>query len=406
MSVPGPATAPYAPSPRLGRAFAASVAALTATFLTTASPIPLYNTYRAEQGLSNADITLTVVTYFGGSILTLLLLTRFSNHLGRKPVAIATMAVLAAGLVVLLDVRALGVLLLGRFLMGVGAGLASSCLTAYIVDSAPTTPAWVAAVASSQASNVGLAMGAIASGGLVEYGPRPRQLVYLIVIGLLIACAVWIAAAPETIERTPGLWQSMRPRIRFPARSRRLIPVGAVVFVGTWSTGAFFQTFAPALVVDQLGTRSSLVVGLVFAAFILPSVIGAPVGGRFSPAAGQRLGMVTFLTGVLTIVASVNLGSLALFLVASAVAGAGQGIAISSTIRGFLHGSVITDRAGVFGGLYLIGYVGAALTSLVSGQMSRFFTSSQVTLGYAALGLLATAITLVRAVNPKPISPA
>ena len=152
----------------------------------------------------------------------------------------------------------------------------------------------MAAVASSQASNVGLAMGAIASGGLVEYGPRPRQLVYLIVIGLLIACAVWIAAAPETIERTPGLWQSMRPRIRFPARSRRLIPVGAVVFVGTWSTGAFFQTFAPALVVDQLRTRSSWSVGLVFAAFILLSVIRAPVGGRFSPAAGQRVGMVTF----------------------------------------------------------------------------------------------------------------
>lgn len=405
MSVPRPATAPYATTPRLGWAFGASVAALTATFLTTASPIPLYNTYRAEQGLSNADITLTVVTYFGGSILALLVLTRFSNHLGRKPVAIATMAVLIAGLVVLLDVRALGVLLLGRFLMGVGAGLASSCLTAYIVDSAPTSPPWVAAVASSQASNVGLAMGAIASGGLVEYGPWPRRLVYLIIIGLLVCCALWIAASPETVERTPGLWKSMRPRIHFPARARRLIPVGAVVFVGTWSTGAFFQTFAPALVVDQLGTRSSLVVGLVFAAFIFPSVLGAPVGGRFSPAAGQRLGMVTFLVGVLAIAGAVFSGSLTVFLVASAVAGAGQGIAISSTIRGFLHGSVIGDRAGVFGALYLIGYVGSALTSLLSGQMSRFFTASQVTLGYAALGLLTTAITLARAVNPKPITP-
>ncbi len=404
MPVPGPATSPYASIPRRGWAFGASVAALTATFITTASPIPLYNTYRAEQGLSNADITLTVVTYFCGSILSLLTLTRFSNHLGRKPVAIATMAVLVAGLVVLLDVRALGVLLLGRFLMGVGAGLASSCLTAYIVDSAPTSPPWLAAVASSQASNVGLALGAIASGGLVEYGPMPRRLVYLIAIGVLVACAVWIAVAPETVQRTPGLWRSMRPRIHFPARARHLIPVGAVVFVGTWSTGAFFQTFAPALVVDQLGTRSSLVVGLVFATFILPSVLGAPVGGRFSPAAGQRIGMVTFLLGVLTIVGAVGLKSLALFLVASAVAGAGQGIAISSTIRGFLHGSVIGDRAGVFGALYLIGYVGSALTSLASGQLSRFFTSSQVTYGYAALGLLTTVVTLARAVNPRPIS--
>ena len=45
MSVPGPATSPYASIPRRGWAFGASVAALTATFITTASPIPLYNTY-------------------------------------------------------------------------------------------------------------------------------------------------------------------------------------------------------------------------------------------------------------------------------------------------------------------------------------------------------------------------
>ncbi|MGV8850587.1 MAG: MFS transporter [Propionibacteriaceae bacterium] len=405
MSVPASATASTFPAPRLGRAFGASLAALTATFLTTSSPIPLYNTYRAEQGLTSADITLTVVVYFGGSILSLLVLSRFSNHLGRKPVGIATMAVLIAGLVVLLDVQSLGVLLIGRFLMGLGAGLASSCLTAYIVDSAPTSPAWLASAASSQAPNVGLTLGAIGSGGLVEYGPWPRDLVYLITIGILLLCAAWIASGPETVRPAPGLWQSMRPRVHFPARAHALIPVGAAVFVGTWSTGAFFQTFAPALVVDQLGTRSSLVVGLVFASFIAPNVLGAPIGGRFAPATGQRVGMIMFLAGVLGIVGAVAVKNLPLFLATSAVAGAGQGIAISSTIRGFLHGSSIGDRAGTFGALYLIGYVGAALASLASGQLSRYVTSFQVTLGYAALGLLATSVTLIRAVNPRPITP-
>lgn len=198
MSVPASATVSATPVRQLGRAFGASLAALTATFLTTSSPIPLYNTYRAEQGLSNAGITFTVVVYFGGSILSLLVLSRFSNHPGRKPVGLATMAVLIAGLIVLLDVRSLGVLLLGRFLVGRGAGLASSCLTAYIVDAAPTSPAWVASTASSQAPNVGLTLGAIGSGGLVEYGPWPRDLVYLITIGIRVLCAVWIASGPET----------------------------------------------------------------------------------------------------------------------------------------------------------------------------------------------------------------
>src|SRR5450759_288420 len=129
--------------------------ALAATFVATASPIPLYNTYRAEQGFTNADISLTVVAYFIGTIVSLIVLSRLSNHFGRRPVAIATMLVLAAGALVLIDVRNIAVLILGRMLMGVGAGLASSCLTAYIVDAAPTVRpalgAWLGGTGASKA---------------------------------------------------------------------------------------------------------------------------------------------------------------------------------------------------------------------------------------------------------------
>ena len=53
-------------------AFVAASASLVATFAASASPIPLYNTYRAAAGITNADLSLTVVGYFVGTIGALL----------------------------------------------------------------------------------------------------------------------------------------------------------------------------------------------------------------------------------------------------------------------------------------------------------------------------------------------
>lgn len=69
-------------------AFVAASASLVATFAASASPIPLYNTYRAAAGITNADLSLTVVGYFVGTIGALLCLGRLSNHLGRRPASL------------------------------------------------------------------------------------------------------------------------------------------------------------------------------------------------------------------------------------------------------------------------------------------------------------------------------
>ena len=340
-------------------AFVSAVVSLVAAFAAVGSTIPLFNIYRAEDGFTNADISMTVVAYSAATLAALLVLGRLSNHLGRRPTSIASLGLLVLGCLLLLNVHDIGILIAGRLLMGLGAGLASSSLTAYIVDAAPARPAWLASVASSQTVMLGLAVGAIASGALVQFGPWPRDLIYLVVVGLLLLSAALIAISPETVTPTPGAWRSLRPRVRVPARVRHLLPVAAAVFLATWATGAFYQAFVPALVEDQLHTRSPLVLGLVFAAYMGPSVLGAPLGGRFTPAAAQRLGMIAFLAGWIGIITAIATGTLALFIAATIVAGAGQGIAISAATRGLLHGSTLADRAPIFSVIYLLCYSGA-----------------------------------------------
>src|SRR3954447_6560373 len=133
-----------------GLAFVSAVVSLVAAFAAVGSTVPLFNIYRAEDGLTNAGISTTVVAYSAATLSTLLVLGRLSNHVGRRPTSIASLGLLVLGCLLLLDVHEIGILVAGRLLMGLGAGLASSSLTSYIVDAAPARPAWLASVVSSQ----------------------------------------------------------------------------------------------------------------------------------------------------------------------------------------------------------------------------------------------------------------
>jgi len=385
-------------SPR--SAFVPAVTSLLVAFATVGSTIPLFNIYRAAEGFTNGGISLTVVAYSVATLATLLAFGRLSHHVGRRPVAIASLLFLAAGSLVLLDVHHLGILITGRVLMGVGAGLASSSLTSYIVDAAPAQPVWLASVASSQTVMLGLAVGAVSSGALVQFAPWPRDLIFLVLITLLLISIALIAVSPETAPRTPGAWRSLRPHVSAPAHVRTLLGVAAAVLLATWSIGSFYQAFVPALVEGDLHTKSSLVLGLLFAAYMAPSALGAPLSGRFEPATAQRIGMVTFLTGMVGLITAVAVDALGLFIVATIVAGAGQGVAISATTRGLLDGSTLTQRAPIFSVVYLLSYAGATIPALIAGSLTSIFTLPQIVIGYGAFALAGTLVALVAAQNP------
>src|SRR5262249_32888125 len=93
-------------------------------------------------------------------------------------------------------------------------------------------------------------------------------------------------------------------------------------------------------------------------------------------------------------------GTLVLFIIATIVAGAGQGVAISAATRGLLPGSTLAERAPIFTAIYLVCYSGAAFPSLISGQLSNTFSLPQIVLGYGGLAIVATLLTVLGARNP------
>ena len=287
-----------------------------------------------------------------------------------------------------------------RVLQGLSCGLASSGLGSYVVDSAQERPSWLPAAITGSAPMVGIPIGALTCGALVEYGPAPRVLVYAIMTAVLVLCAVLIAMSPETMARSRGALASFRPRLQVPAGSTQLVLAAGAASVATWSLGGFYQAFDPSVVADHLGTTNPLVSAAVFASVMVLNPLGAPLAGRLLPATALRAGMAGFVLALVGIMASLYAGATVPFIAASLVVGVAQGAASTGGLRALLAHAQQEERAGLLSTIYLVAYSGAAIPVMIAGGLTNTFDLSEIALGYAVLGLLASIVAVLAARNP------
>jgi len=379
--------------------FAAAALTLIATFVASAVPIPLYGLYRAQDGLSYLDLSLSSVVYFIGAITALLVFGRLSNHTGRRPTALLAVGLTALAAFLFLDVHDVLPLLIGRLLQGLSCGLASTALAAWVADCAPSVASWLTPAVISTGPMLGLTLGALSSGALAEYGPLPRQLVFFLLLGLLGLCVLLIMAGRETVPPRPGILHSLIPRFALPPVARRAYPAAACIFVCTWSLGGFFQAYGPAMAHEQLHSSSAVAAALVFASFMAPSVAGASLAGRFAAVTVQRYGILLFALSLGGLLLAMQAASLPAFLVASALAGSAQGAVLSASIRTMVSELDISQRADVLSVIYITSYSGAAIPTLIAGQLSGIFDLLQLASGYALLALAGTLFVFIATRN-------
>jgi MFS family permease len=117
------------------RAGLASVAfALAVAMLGTTLPTPLYDLYRQRFGFSELMITVIFATYAAGVIASLLLFGRLSDQIGRRRMLLPGLALAALSAVAFLIADGLALLIVGRVLSGLSAGIFTGTATATLVD--------------------------------------------------------------------------------------------------------------------------------------------------------------------------------------------------------------------------------------------------------------------------------
>src|ERR1035437_8669653 len=112
---------------------------LSITMLGTTLPTPLYVIYQARWHFSAAIVTVTFAVYAAAVLATLLLAGRSSDQTGRKPVLAAALASSALSTVVFILAPNVGVLIIGRILSGLSAGLMTGTATAALTDLIPAS---------------------------------------------------------------------------------------------------------------------------------------------------------------------------------------------------------------------------------------------------------------------------
>ncbi|MBY7876372.1 MFS transporter [Vibrio fluvialis] len=169
--------------------------------------------------------------------------------------------------------------------------------------------------------------------------------------------------------------------------SLMLAALSVAVFVNVHS--------APPLIVGRL--LQGLSCGLASTALASWLVDHARSVPSWIPAAVISCGPMTGLT-----LGGVGSG----FLIASICAGIAQGMVLTGSIGTMVNGLQPEERANVFAVIYSTSYAGAAIPTLISGQLSSHFSLLQIASGYGLLALIGSVIVLTSRLikNPRQTS--
>ena len=217
-------------SQRTARTPAAAVAATAAAFTIcmagTTLSTPLYDIYSRRYGFQTVTITILFAVYAIGVVATLTVFGRLSDAVGRRPVLLAAVGISAAGSLILAFAPGLSLLLAGRVVSGLAAGLMSGTGTAAVIDLFPSERRGPGATVAVAANTGGLALGTLLAGILAEVAPKPLITPYLVQAGLAVLAGLWLLLASGrlstagTAGTAPGGRRFRLGRLRIPAEIR------------------------------------------------------------------------------------------------------------------------------------------------------------------------------------------
>src|SRR6478672_845742 len=170
-------SSPALPLPRLGRTpgFWVVTLALGALMVAAGAPSPLFVVYQAQWHFSPAALTTVFAAYPLALLASLLTVGGLSDHVGRRPVLAAALA---------LDAVAMLLFLAGA-VQGVATGAAMGVVSAALVDLQPPQSPRLGVVVNSVGPTGGLAVGALACGLVLDHLPAPTTAVFMGLTSLL-----------------------------------------------------------------------------------------------------------------------------------------------------------------------------------------------------------------------------
>jgi MFS family permease len=342
------------------------LSSIVISFLAASSaPTPLYATYAAKWHFSPITTTVVFGVYAIAVLLCLLVLGRLSDHVGRRPVLLAALALQITAATVLTAAGGVEALFLGRVLQGIATGGAIGALGAALLD----VDRRRGTLANAAAPGIGTGTGALLSGWLVQYAPAPTHLVYLVLIGVFAVQGLAVIRMPETVSRKPGARAALRPELAVPSNLRGPVLAAAPILFAVWALAGFYGSLGPALARHLSGSTSTVVAGLGLFLLAVTGSLSALALDRTPPRRVMLLGSMVLAASAIAALVAIDSGSTLGFFAATLVAGLGFGAGFQGGIRTVVHRAEPHERAGVLSVLYIVCYLGMGVPSVVAGVL-------------------------------------
>jgi predicted MFS family arabinose efflux permease len=374
------------PSRRLSRPAAFwSVAVLLVLMLAASGvPSPLYRVYQEEFGFSSGVLTTIFGIYSFALLVSLLVVGGLSDHVGRRPVLIAAFVLEAASMALFLFADGVGWLLAARVVQGLATGALTSTLGASLLDLQHRDRP-LGAFINSASPGLGLSIGAVAAGLLVEFVPSPTAWVFgvLTVVFLLAAAGTYLL--PESSARIPGALASLRPQVHVPPAHRRAFVVALPLLVACWALGGLYASLGPSLVADVFGIDNHLVGGLLILALNGTGIVGSLALRTSPPERALLLGALVFTVGVAGTVSALFATSAGLLFISAVVTGFGFGAAFLGAVSTITRGVAAGHRAGLLAAIFVVGYLAFSVPAIAAGIAVGTFGLTRTTEVYGGI---------------------
>lgn len=385
-----------------------SFAAIAAIFVlftaASAVPTPLYVVYQEEWGFSATTLTFVFGIYVVGLLGSLLVLGALSDHIGRRPVLGAAIALETIALVFFIAAGDIAILSVARFLQGIATGAAMTTLGAALVDLNPPHAPNRAGVVSGVAPLGGLAIGALGCGALVQYAPAPTHLVYALLLAGMVVAAAIVGVMPETSTRRPGARKSLRPVVGIPERLRPQVYALVPMLAASWALAGLYLSLGPSVAAQVFGIESHLVGGIVVT--LLCGTGAATAFGMRNKSTESALSVAgSWLTvGMVITLAGVILDQPLVAAAGTVVAAIGFGSSALGTFGTLARIAGPDERGELFAVAFVISYVTFSVPAVIAGFASSTsfgLRSTTVVYGIVVAVLAVAALFAQRRINAR-----
>ncbi|GAB3273541.1 MFS transporter [Kineosporia babensis] len=372
------------------------VALTSVVFLAAASaPSPLYVVYQQQWHFGAPTLTLVFALYAIALLITLLVVGGLSDFVGRRPMILISLLLALASMGAFLLANGVAGLIVARALQGVATGVGLGALSAALGDLAPADRPSLAAGLNVASPTFGLAAGALLSGVLVEFAPRPTTLVYeVLAVLLLILLAAIAVVLPRGDGRRPGALASLRPTAKVPPNARAAFRSALPVIIATWAIGGLILSLGGSLAASVFGVHNHVIGGVVVTAMAGTGSLAAfLVRGR--PARWTMLAASWVLViGMVVLLVAIASTTIAVFFVGLALTGIGFGAGFVGAVGSVTQLVQPHERAELMSAVYVPSYLAFGGAAVLAGLAVPQFGLRPTTTGFG-LVVIVLALTAV-----------